>query len=205
MPLGITVDLGFDWWISTVAGCAVAVVSTAAFLLLRSRGARGIAALLTVEAIGVTIAAPFVMGEMASGARPANMAATGNAMRSGVPDSGSTIIHVIEHAPAPHMQQFGVVTTFTNPLFDRRDVKRVGTDQGFCVHIALAKGSECVWTSVLPGGQITAEGPEPDTGETLLFAITGGTGKYENVRGWGTSTAHNKAGTKFDNIFHLTG
>jgi hypothetical protein len=119
--------------------------------------------------------------------------------------SSSTVIHVIEHAPPPHMKMFGVVQTFANPVFDAHDAKQVGRDQGFCVHIGLAKGFECVETTILPGGEITAEGPSPDSGNLLPFAITGGTGRYKNVRGEILSKARNKAGTKFDEFFHVSG
>jgi allene oxide cyclase len=118
--------------------------------------------------------------------------------------SSSVVIHVIEHAPPPNMRMVGDVLTFANPIFDGRDVNMIGRDQGFCLDITLTKSSECVWTTILPGGQISAEGPLSDT-KTSLVAITGGTGKYQAARGWAEEKAHNEAGTKFDVIFHLSG
>jgi hypothetical protein len=40
-----------------------------------------------------------------------------------------------------------------------------------------------VWTTILPDGSITAEGPFSDTAPSDTYAVTGGTGLYENVRG----------------------
>jgi hypothetical protein len=159
-----------------------------------------VAAVLLLEGAVIAVVAPAVMSDMDSAA--ATAAATSS--MSGHPSD--SIVHVVEHAPPPHMQTIGVVMTFANPVFDGSDTKRVGRDQGFCVHIALAKGWECVFTTFLPGGQITAEGPESDN-ENVSYpaAITGGTGKYKNARGWSTETPRNKAATKFDLVFHLTG
>jgi len=56
----------------------------------------------------------------------------------------------------------------------------------------------------VPGGQITVEGPFSDTGNTVL-AITGGTGTYASARGSMDLKYHNKAGTKFDFVFHVSG
>jgi hypothetical protein len=46
--------------------------------------------------------------------------------------------------------------------------------------------------------------PVSDTGNTVL-AITGGTGKYRNTRGWIELDYHNPQGTEFDFVFHLHG
>ena len=72
--------------------------------------------------------------------------------------------------------------------------------------VPLVRGStlrECLWTTFLAKGQITVEGPFSDSGNTTL-AITGGTGAYANSRGWMELNYHNKKGTKFDFIFHLS-
>ena len=62
---------------------------------------------------------------------------------------------------------------------------------------------ECIWTTFLAEGQITVEGPFSDTGNTKL-AITGGTGAYGSARGWMELKYHNKKGTEFDFVFHVT-
>jgi hypothetical protein len=118
-------------------------------------------------------------------------------------------VHVVEHAVTDAVSNgksadaLGNVLTFANPVFDAADAKQVGTDNGFCVRTQVAKAWECFWTTFLPGGQITVEGPFSDTGNTKL-AITGGTGAYASSRGWMALLYHDKKGTKFDFVFHVS-
>src|SRR5262245_10595852 len=133
-----------------------------------------------------------------------------NATAHGKPKGTGGTIHVIEHATTDEVTNgsatdaAGNVLTFANDVFDSADKSKVGTDQGYCVRIVVGKSWECNWTTFLPGGQITVEGPFSDTGNTVV-AITGGTGKYRNARGWMELNYHNPAGTKFDFVFHLHG
>jgi allene oxide cyclase len=202
VPVGLTVDVGWQWWIVTTIAAAVVVAAVGLLAVSRHDAVRGIAGLLAAEGVAIAVVAPFVMNDMDANGGSVR-AAAGNSMSARA--GSAAVIHVVEHAPPPHMQTIGVVMTFANPVFDADDTKRMGRNQGFCIHIALAKGWECMFTTLLPGGQITAEGPEADN-EDVSFpaAITGGTGKYKNARGWSTETARNKAATKFDLVFHLT-
>ncbi len=124
------------------------------------------------------------------------------------PKGGS--IQVIEHATSDAVTNgsaadaAGNVLTFANDVFDSADHAKVGSDQGYCIRIVVGKSWECNFTTFLPGGQITAEGPFSDTGDTAL-AITGGTGQYRDARGWMDLRYHNPAGTEFDFVFHLHG
>jgi allene oxide cyclase len=124
--------------------------------------------------------------------------------------SDGNTIPVIEHATTdavtngdPNNDLAGNVLTFANDVFNESDTKKVGTDQGYCVRIVVGKTWECNWTTFLPGGQITVEGPFSDTGGTTV-AITGGTGKYRDANGQMELKYHNPAGTAFDFVFHLT-
>jgi hypothetical protein len=123
-------------------------------------------------------------------------------------DPGS--IHVIEHATTDEVTNgstadaAGNVLTFANDVFDSTDTHTVGSDQGYCIRIAVGKTWECNWTTFLAGRQITVEGPFSDTGNTAV-AVTGGTGRYRNARGWMELNYHNPAGTKFDFVFHVIG
>ena len=118
-------------------------------------------------------------------------------------------VHVVEHAITDAVSNgtksdsLGNVLTFANPVYNASDTKKAGSDNGFCVRTVKGKAWECLWTTFLANGQITVEGPFSDTGDTKL-AITGGTGAYANSRGWMELKYHNKKGTKFDFIFHLT-
>ena len=53
---------------------------------------------------------------------------------------------------------------------------------------------ECSWTTILPGGSLTVEGPFYDSADSVL-AITGGTGKWARVRGQMTLHARDAAGS----------
>jgi dirigent-like protein len=127
------------------------------------------------------------------------------------PTTEGASIHVIEHATTDAVTNgsadddlAGNILTFANDVFDSADARKVGTDQGYCVRIVVGKTWECNFTTFLPGGQITVEGPFSDSGSTAL-AITGGTGEFRNARGWMELAFHDPAGTKFDFVFHLHG
>src|SRR5690242_12182187 len=112
-------------------------------------------------------------------------------------------VKVVEHAVTDAVSNgskadnLGNVLTFANPVYDAADAKRIGSDNGFCVRTVKGKSWECMWTTFLPNGQITVEGPFSDAGNTKL-AITGGTGSYASANGWMELNFHNKQGTKFD-------
>ena len=134
-----------------------------------------------------------------------------NAAAKGKPaGTAGQMIHVIEHATSDAVtngsasDSAGNVLTFATPVYDRKDAQQVGSDQGYCVRIVVGQTWECNWTTFLPNGQITVEGPFSDTGNTVV-AITGGTGKYRNVRGSMELNYHNPAGTEFDFVFHVIG
>ena len=133
-----------------------------------------------------------------------------NATAKDKPKAAGGSIHVIEHATSDAVTNgsaedaVGNVLTFANPVYDKKDAKQVGTDQGYCIRIVVGETWECNWTTFLPKGQITVEGPFSDTGDTVV-AITGGTGKYRNVRGSMELRYHNQDGTEFDFVFHVIG
>lgn len=126
--------------------------------------------------------------------------------------SHGKVIHVIEHAATDAVtntgngagaDNAGDILTFANPVYDAKNSKQVGTDQGYCIRIVVGQSWECNWTTFLPNGQITVEGPFYDTKDSVL-AITGGTGAYSHARGW--MKLHSLAGgTQYDFIFHVIG
>jgi allene oxide cyclase len=135
-------------------------------------------------------------------------AATSSAQPSRAHVTGSTV-HVVEHAitdteiPTGGGKDVkGNILTFNNPVFDAADKKQVGHDEGFCTRIAPKQGIwECLWTTFLPHGQITVQGPFYDTRNSVL-SITGGTGAYRSTRGEMVLKSRN-GGKEYDFIFKL--
>jgi allene oxide cyclase len=119
-------------------------------------------------------------------------------------------IHVVEHATTDAVtnhadgtaDSVGDLLTFTNDVFDADDTTRVGHDQGFCIRTIVGQAWECWWTTFLPEGQLTVEGPFYDAKDSRL-AITGGTDVYAHARGWMELNLR-AGGTEYDFIFHLS-
>src|SRR2546421_248793 len=136
------------------------------------------------------------------------LALAGVSIASSSPSS-LTRVHVIEHAVTDTVIDLGApgdstgdLLTFHNKLYDATDASVVGRDQGECVRISPAKGTwECRWTSFLPGGQITVEGPFFDTHNSIL-SITGGTGRYATAGGDMLLLSRN-GGTEYDFVFRI--
>jgi allene oxide cyclase len=124
------------------------------------------------------------------------------------------IIHVVEHAITDTVQMFhppkkslGDVLGFHNPVFNASNTRQIATDNGYCIR-TVATGNtewECTWTTLLPGGHLTVEGPFLDNGTNTTLAITGGTGRFAGAEGSMLlhATGH-PAGSEFDFIFTLT-
>jgi hypothetical protein len=127
------------------------------------------------------------------------------------PAAAGKTIHVIEHAVTDTVVYSGGqgkkdvngnTLTFHNPIYDAKNKRVVGHDQGWCMRIDPNAGSwECFWTAFLHGGQITVEGPYYDTHNSTL-AITGGTGAYRGARGQMRLLSRAK-GTQYDFIYRL--
>jgi allene oxide cyclase len=123
--------------------------------------------------------------------------------------SAGEVIGVVEHADTDAVTDTGAkgdsagdVLTFANPVFDKANRTKVGTDQGFCVRTAVGRAWECMWTTSLKDGQLTVEGPFLDAGDSVL-AITGGTGKYAGARGQMKLHARDAKGTAYDFVYEL--
>src|SRR4051794_29187659 len=118
------------------------------------------------------------------------------------------VVTVIEHATTDATTDTGAsgdsagdVLTFANDVFNGGDTAKIGTDQGYCIRTVAGAAYECNWTTLLPKGQITVEGPFYDTKDSTL-AITGGTGRYRHVRGT-MDLQSLEGGTKYTFVFHL--
>ncbi len=123
--------------------------------------------------------------------------------------SAGDAMHFVEHADTDAVTDTGAkgdsagdLLTFANPVFDKANKAKVGSDQGFCVRTVVGKAWECWWTLQLKEGQITVEGPFLDAGDSVL-AVTGGTGKYAGARGQMKLHARNEKGTEYDFVYEL--
>jgi allene oxide cyclase len=135
-------------------------------------------------------------------AATAALLAAVSAVGSGSKHGGGKTVTVVEHATTDTITDTGAagdsagdVLTFSN--------EKVGTDQGSCIRIVPGESFECTWTTFLPGGQITVEGPFFDKKDSTA-AITGGTGRYRNARG-SMDLQSRAGGTKFAFVFHVIG
>ena len=121
-----------------------------------------------------------------------------------------TTLHVIEHTindvyanNDPTGKLVGDLDTFSNPLYDARDKKQVGIDNGNCIRTVVGVLYECNWTIILSGGQISVEGPSYDNADSWL-SITGGTGIYKHVSGQMKLHARgNPVGSEYDYIYYF--
>lgn len=91
----------------------------------------------------------------------------------------------------------GDLLTFANDVYDKDNVNKVGTDNGWCIRTAAGVSWECSWTLTLADGQIMVAGPFLDAGDSAL-AITGGTGAYAGARGEMKLHARNPEGSEYD-------
>jgi len=127
--------------------------------------------------------------------------------------SAALVVHVVEHAITDTVQEFhppnlslGDTLGWHNPVYDASDTHQVGMDNGYCVRtVATGKTEwECAWTTLLPGGDITVEGPFYDDGTDTTLAVTGGTGIYTGAQGSMLLHARgNPVGSEYDFVFSL--
>jgi hypothetical protein len=92
---------------------------------------------------------------------------------------------------------------FGNPLYNAKNTKKVGRDQGFCYRTNPGLSWECTWTNILDDGRITVQGVFPDSLNDSKLAITGGTRAYKQARGFMILHSRNASGTAFNFEFHL--
>lgn len=124
-------------------------------------------------------------------------------------EAGTTKIDLVERATTDAVTDLGAtgdsvgdLLTFANEIYDATDKTKLGTDQGWCIRVAVGKSWECFWTLILEKGQITVEGPFYDKGDSVM-AVTGGTGAYANSRGQMKLHARDDKGSAYDFKYEL--
>jgi len=131
-------------------------------------------------------------------------------LASGVANASSTTLTVVERAETDVVvdlgksgDSLGDLLAFGNPIYNATNAKKIGRDEGSCIRTNLGVAWECTWTTILPGGSLTVEGPYLDSLHDSVLAITGGTGIYRMARGQMTLHTRNAKGTAFDFVFHI--
>jgi len=102
----------------------------------------------------------------------------------------------------PKGDSVGDLLTFANPIFDAANKVQLGTDQGYCIRVAVGKSWECFWTLILKDGQITVEGPFYDAADSVMV-VTGGSGKYAGAKGSMKLHARDAKSTSYDFVYDL--
>jgi Allene oxide cyclase len=97
----------------------------------------------------------------------------------------------------------GDMLPFGNDIYDAKNTHKIGRDEGTCFRTNPGIAWECTWTTIVPGGSLTVQGPFYDDLRSSKLAITGGTGVYQNARGQMILHSRNPAGSEFDFIFHV--
>ena len=121
----------------------------------------------------------------------------------------STTITYIEHQTTEFTtdtgeagDSVGDILTFSNAIYDEKNEKQVGSDQGYCIRVEVGVSYECNWTLVLEDGQIVVEGPSYDATPSVL-AITGGTGAYADARGQMTLRSLDDKGSEYELVYEI--
>jgi len=96
----------------------------------------------------------------------------------------------------------GDILTFANKVYDEKNEKEIGSDNGYCLRTAVGSAWECNWTLTLTDGSIVIEGPFYDTKDSVV-AITGGTGKYADARGSMKLHARDEKGSEYDFVYEF--
>ena len=121
----------------------------------------------------------------------------------------TTTVTVVEHADTDAVTDIGEkddsvgdVLTFANKVFDEKNEKEIGSDNGYCLRTVVGDAWECNWTLTLADGSFVVEGPFYDTKDSVM-AITGGTGAYADARGSMKLHARNDKGTEYDFVYEF--
>jgi len=121
----------------------------------------------------------------------------------------TTTLAVVEHADTDTVTDTGEtgdtvgdLLTFANKVFDEKNEKEIGSDNGYCLRTAVGDAWECNWTLTLDDGSFVVEGPFYDAKDSVL-AITGGSGEYADARGSMKLHARNDKGTEYDFVYEF--
>ena len=121
----------------------------------------------------------------------------------------TTTLTVVEHADTDAVTDTGEkgdtvgdLLTFANKVYDAKNEKEIGSDNGYCLRTAVGSAWECNWTLTLADGSVVVEGPFNDAGDSVL-AITGGAGDFADARGSMKLHSRNDKGSEYDFVYEF--
>jgi hypothetical protein len=136
----------------------------------RIPAAIAIAGLVTLAAVAVASAAPGIT-------QPRTLH-----LVSPLDQTQFTVIDLGDPGDSP-----GDLLVFTGPVLNADKTKTLGRLDAHCTFTEIQDGADryedCLLGYSLKGGQITVQGTFDQTMNVNRFAVTGGTGIYQNVRG----------------------
>jgi hypothetical protein len=71
---------------------------------------------------------------------------------------------------------------FSNPVYDAATHKFIGHSDGECFYVSNTE-FQCNWSLLLSDGTIDITGAQASEASQTVYAIVGGTGAYEGIRG----------------------
>ncbi|GCE10628.1 allene oxide cyclase barrel-like domain-containing protein [Tengunoibacter tsumagoiensis] len=132
----------------------------------------------------------------------------GAAQLAHVNASSNKDLHVYEHAAGDvlvvvgkNKNAVGNYNVFSSPVYDSKDSKRVGTVNGECLYTS-SSDELCTFAVDLSDGQLIVEGRTAGSGNTTIYAVTGGTKAFKGASGDVTVVADKKH-KEYEYFFHL--
>ena len=131
---------------------------------------------------------------------------TASALQASSSITEETTLHVVVRSARLHLVDVagedltpGDMLVGHGPMFNRTETQRLGPSSVHCVFVGTNRPAHCTGDFVFSGGDITVQGVL--TQPQFLWAVTGGTGTYENVRGQMQGNVRSGGGVELD--FHL--
>ena len=113
---------------------------------------------------------------------------TSSALQASSAITDETTLHIIVNNARLHLVDVdgkgltpGDMLVGHGPMFNRTETRRLGPSSVHCVFVGTHRPAHCTGDLVFSGGDITTQGVL--TQPQFVWAVTGGTGTYENVRG----------------------
>lgn len=163
--LGISVDLGWPWWVTTIIAVCVTAAACVVFVLAARPVVRAVAAVLAIQGIAIAVIAPFVMD--------ANGGLSPSAMRAATPSATLTHAEFVRRADA----NCAAVDRFANSLGEWPEAKDLPATAAL-----LDKFVPFMADKVYAQGTLRPPGAEQATATAWMHSMTASKNALETVR-----------------------